>query len=60
MKIKQVELLGTTTRTKTLGWLPIITIEIEEVVTYLIIMIPYIYQDEVAEFIYDSYNIQVS
>ena len=60
MKIKQVELLGTTTRTKTLGRPPIITIEMEEAVTYLIATIPYIYQDEVAEFIYDSYNIQVS
>ena len=59
-RMKERELLGTTMIPDILGRPWSITTEIEEVVTYLIAKVPYIYQDEIADFLYNVYEIRVS
>ena len=53
-------ILGTSTILSSPRPCPLVTIEIEEIVMYLVGIVPIIYQDEIAEFIYDSYAIRVS
>ena len=58
-KIKEEMLFGVSITCNILGLAPMISTEMKEAVVYLVGTVPIIYQDEIAEFLYDIYAIRV-
>jgi hypothetical protein len=58
-KMKEIELFSTTSTRDTPGRPPSLSREIEEAVGYLIAKVPYLYQDEIVDFIRNGYSIEV-